>query len=86
MPKLPMDYSKTIIYKIEHVEDDSLVYVGHTTKWDRRKCRHKSNCNSEVGTHYHFKVYKMIRDNGGWDMFKMIEVEKYPCSDKRQAV
>ena len=31
MPKLPMDYSKTIIYKIEHIENDNLVYVGHTT-------------------------------------------------------
>jgi hypothetical protein len=27
----------------------------------------------------------MIRDNGGWDCFKMIEVEKYKCSDKREA-
>ena len=27
----------------------------------------------------------MIRDNGGWDNFRMIEVEKYPCSDKREA-
>jgi hypothetical protein len=28
----------------------------------------------------------MIRTNGGWDMFKMIEVEKYPCNDKREAL
>jgi predicted glutamine amidotransferase len=27
----------------------------------------------------------MIRDNGGFDRFKMIEVEKYPCKDKREA-
>jgi len=27
----------------------------------------------------------MIRENGGWDMFKMIEVEKYQCNDKREA-
>ena len=27
----------------------------------------------------------MIRENGGWDMFKMIEVKKYPCKDKREA-
>ena len=26
----------------------------------------------------------MIRENGGWDMFKMIEVEKYPCKDRRE--
>jgi hypothetical protein len=27
----------------------------------------------------------MIRENGGWEMFQMIEVEKHPCSDKREA-
>jgi len=27
----------------------------------------------------------MIRGNGGFDRFKMIEVEKYPCKDKREA-
>jgi hypothetical protein len=27
----------------------------------------------------------MVRDNGGFDRFKMFQVEKYPCKDKRQA-
>ena len=36
MPRKPIDYSKTIIYKIEHIDDDSLVYVGYTTNWDKR--------------------------------------------------
>jgi hypothetical protein len=27
----------------------------------------------------------MIRENGGWDMFRMIEIEKYPCNDRREA-
>ena len=27
----------------------------------------------------------MIRLNGGWEMFVMIEVEKYSCNDKREA-
>jgi len=27
----------------------------------------------------------MIRENGGWDRFKMIEVEKYLCKDNREA-
>ena len=42
MPKLPMDYSKCCIYKIEHVDDESLVYVGHTTSFDKRKTKHKA--------------------------------------------
>ena len=27
----------------------------------------------------------MIRDNEGWDSFRMVEVEKFPCNDKREA-
>ena len=27
----------------------------------------------------------MIRDNGGWDSFQMLEVEKYSCNDRREA-
>jgi len=85
MPKVPMDYSKCCIYKIEHVDDESLVYVGHTTSFDKRKTKHKNSCYNENGKQYNLKVYQMMRDNGGWDMFKMLEVEKYPCNDKREA-
>ena len=27
----------------------------------------------------------MIRDDGGWKKFIMIELEKHPCNDKREA-
>ena len=27
----------------------------------------------------------MMRGNGGWEMFRIIEIEKYPCNDKREA-
>ena len=85
MPKVPMDYSKCCIYKIEHIDNESLVYVGHTTCFNKRKTAHKSNCKSENYKYYNIKVYQMIRENGGWNAFKMLEVEKYPCADKREA-
>ena len=85
MPKVPIDYNNTIIYKIEHIEKDDLVYVGHTTNWDRRKYSHKQRCNNKNDTKHNLKLYKMMRDNGGWEMFRMIEIEKYPCNDKREA-
>ena len=85
MPKIPIDYSKCCIYKIEHIDDESLVYVGHTTNFDKRKIAHKGSCKNDNDRQYNFKVYQMIRENGGWDMFKMIEVEKYPCNDRREA-
>ena len=87
MPKLPTDYSKTIIYKL--VKNDDLenenIYVGSTTDFTSRKYRHKSCCNNENDKRHNLKVYKSIRSNGGWSEWNMIEIEKYPCNDKREA-
>ncbi len=85
MPKVPMDYSKCCIYKIEHIDDESLVYVGHTTCFNKRKTKHKSNCKNDNGKHYNNKIYQIIRENGGWEKFLMLEVQKYPCADRREA-
>ena len=85
MPKVAIDYNNTIIYKIEHIEKDDLIYVGHTTNWDRRKYQHKKCCNNENNSKHNLKLYKMMRENGGWEMFVMVEVEKYPCLDRREA-
>jgi hypothetical protein len=30
-------------------------------------------------------VYATIRDNGGWDNWTMVEVEKFPCKDANEA-
>jgi hypothetical protein len=87
MPRTPVDYSKTIIYKLVHKEDYDNVntYIGSTTDFRRRKNTHKTNCNSEKSKEHNQKNYQYIRNNGGWDCFNMIEVEKFPCGDKRQA-
>ena len=85
MPKLPTNYQNTVIYKIQHIEKDELIYIGHTTSFTKRKSQHKQRCCYEKGARYHFKVYKMIRDNGGWNSFIMIELYKFPCHDAREA-
>jgi predicted GIY-YIG superfamily endonuclease len=85
MPKKPIDYSKCCIYKIEHIENHNLLYVGHTTEFNKRKGHHKSTCKNENSNVYNIKLYQMIRNNRGWDMFKMIEVEKFICNDRREA-
>ena len=68
MPKLPTDYSKTIIYKIIKNDDfeNSNVYIGSTTDFIRRKSHHKWNCNNENRKEYNRKVYKIIRENIFW--------------------
>jgi len=86
MPKIPIDYSKTIIYKI--VCNDLNVnqcYVGHTTDMTKRKWGHKSVCNNEKNKGHNHKIYKIIRENGGWDNWNMLLVEKFPCKDKYDA-
>ena len=74
MPKTPINYSNVSIYKIEHIENESLLYVGQTTSFKQRKCSHKSKCSHSK---YNSKLYQMIRENGGWEMFRMIEIEKF---------
>ena len=61
------------------------MYVGHTTNWDKRKWTHKYHCINGNSSKHNVKLYQMIRENDGRELFKMIEVEKYPCNDKREA-
>lgn len=86
MPKTPIDYSKTIIYRI--VCKDPTVkecYVGSTTDFTRRKSGHKGRCNNINDKKYNYKVYQFIRANGGWENWDMIEIEKYNAIDKLDA-
>jgi len=88
MPKVPIDYANTIIYKLVHKDDlnDDNIYTGHTTDFICRKNLHKSDCTNANSKSYNEKKYKYIRENGGWDEWLMIEIEKYPCKDKPEAV
>jgi hypothetical protein len=86
MPKLPTDYSHTIIYHF--ICNDALIthnYIGSTTNFTKRKSHHKYCCNNNNSKEYLVKKYSFIRENGGWDNWKMIEIEKFPCKDKREA-
>ena len=86
MPKVPIDYSRTQIYK--WVCNDSSVlceYIGHTTNWNKRKAAHKQCCNNETNKDYKLKLYEIMRAHNGFNNWKMILVEEYPCNGKREA-
>jgi hypothetical protein len=85
MPRRSVEYSKTIIYKIQHNEDETLLYVGSTTNFNNRKSQHKNSCTNEANRSYDLKVYRMIRENGGWDCFSMTKIEDFPCENGRDA-
>jgi predicted GIY-YIG superfamily endonuclease len=74
------DYSKTVIYKIQHLDKDELLYVGHTTNFTKRKNYHKNNSIEKTTP-----VYKMMRENGGWECFTMIVLKDFPCASKTEA-
>jgi hypothetical protein len=76
-------YEKSSIYKIccknVNIKGE---YVGSTTNLQRRKTQHKTVCNNENNKDYYMTVYSYIRDNGGWENFDLIEVEKFNATDK----
>ena len=86
MPKVEIDYSNTIIYKITckdtNVKD---IYVGHTTNFIQRKHAHKQCCLNEKSSNYNYKLYQVIRTNGGWENWNMEIVNFFNCKDHYEA-
>ena len=82
MTKKPIDYSKSCIYKL-CCRDTNITdcYVGSTTNFRTRKWQHKSYCNKEDNKAYNRKVYQFIRDNGGWNNWDMVLIEKVNVND-----
>jgi hypothetical protein len=82
MPKDNIDYSNTIIYKI-YCKDENIkeLHVGHTTNFSQRKYAHKIACEKDKN----LKIYGVIRENGGWENWDMIEIAKYDCKDSTEA-
>jgi hypothetical protein len=88
MPKKTIDYSNTIIYKLYCINPDiKEFYVGHTTNLYERKRHHKTSCNnnSEKNKKYNTKVYRIIRENGGFDNWKFEILEKACLENSNQA-
>ena len=77
-------YSKACIYKII-CKDASItdIYIGSTTNFKNRGYTHKACCNNPNSKKYNYKVYKFIRDNGGWENWQMIKIcDIKPCLDR----
>lgn len=66
-----------IFYKISCL-DESITefYIGSTINFTRRKCQHKDFCHNINTRAYNYKVYTIIRNNGGWDNWIMQPIEK----------
>lgn len=82
MPKIKIDYSNTIFYKI-YCKDTSVndLYIGHTTNFVQRKYGHKQSCINPKSANYNCKVYETIRDNMGWENWTMEIIAFHNCDD-----
>jgi hypothetical protein len=86
MPKVDIDYSNTLFYKIS-CKDAAItdVYIGHTTNFVQRKSGHKQSCTNPKSANHNFKLYSVIRERGGWDNWKMDIIAYHQCNDHYEA-
>ena len=88
MTKIATDYSTRPVSFYKFVcqnEEIQSSYVGHTVDFTKRKGHHKKCCNGDSYKSHNTPIYKIIRDNGGWDNWRMIEIESRLVKDKREA-
>tara|TARA_R110000772_G_scaffold267316_1_gene391054 strand:- start:424 stop:969 length:546 start_codon:yes stop_codon:yes gene_type:complete len=64
------------VYKII-CKDNSITdcYIGSTGNFKERRKSHKKLVKNSKDRKYNMKIYKCIRENGGWDNWSMIKIE-----------
>ena len=72
-----------MIKKQDDFNNDN-VYIGSTCNFIRRKCGHKTACNIESNHNHNYKLYKHIRENGGWNSWCMLKIIDYSCNNKSE--
>ena len=59
-------------YIMKHITDNTMsVYIGSTTDLKRRKRQHKYHCSTPTSDKHMFRMYKYVRDNGGFDNWEI---------------
>jgi len=69
------------IYNNKYIKD---FYIGSTKDYKKRMDTHKSSCNNPNSPQHDFKVYKFIRDNGGWSVWSKMIIATVDVEDKIQ--
>ena len=74
-------YKNTIIYMIRPKHNNFYMYIGHTIDKERRLKEHIRATEND-----NKKIYKTIRETGGWEHWEMIELSSYVCDCKEDAL
>jgi hypothetical protein len=77
-------YLNAAVYKIINNDYPELIYIGSTTDFRGRGYQHKADCNHPHRLMHNTKIYKTIREHGGWDSWEMIKICDYPCENRTQ--
>jgi hypothetical protein len=75
-----------LVYMIE-CKDPAIkeFYIGSTLKtYSERKDGHNYACNNIKCKQYNYKVYKFIRNNGGWNNWNVNVIEYIDVEDKEE--
>jgi hypothetical protein len=59
-------------------------YYGSTTCIDNRVSEHKWKWNNINNKSYNYKVYRIVRENGGFDNWEFEIIEFYKCNSKKE--
>ena len=80
------DIDNYVMYKIYPKNSNlNYCYIGHTNNFVFRKRQHKLPCIDINHSKSHIKLYQVIRENGGWDEWEMVEIEKLNGKTKLEA-
>jgi hypothetical protein len=87
MPLKPIDYANGLQYKIV-CKDPTITdcYNGSTCSLKDRKKSHKKSYINPNDKAYNLKIYRFIREHGGWDNWTFLQIEEYPCKNKQELV
>ena len=73
------------VYKIKCRDTNiSEFYIGSSINFYRRRYNHTSNCNNINARQYNCKLYKFIRDNGGFINWEFEVIKEYKFISKKE--
>lgn len=80
MPRLPINYQKTIIYKIvsKNPELSDWKHLDHTSDFTKRKNYIKTSCNKGKQD----TLFDFINANGGFSEFEMLMISTFPSTNR----
>jgi hypothetical protein len=73
-------YENGFIYKIEHIDNPTIKYIGSTHDF-RKRC--ESHYNTNILTNRR-KLYRTITECGGWEQFKIQIIDLYHNINRSQ--